>query len=620
MPSFPVGPGSVQGPLSPGGTDETQESQKESGQHGHRKVSEATPEKRILVRPKTSPQKKLSEFGSVKAVTPESSQVKQTKPLTPTQERESQPQGLDVRQGDDRYQSRADIIRNAKRNKTWQQLEKQIEKKGGATSKKGFKKLVASMPGMDFSNKRVVSLLALFAIDKFDSGKFTEAQMGEYMGAFMEGYTQAKADEQVQQALLMLPPPPKRGVKTVGHSLNRVAVLAEIAAMTSEKSKSEDATAAAFKNMKTDLQADLYDRNNEFLTELTASLEPQVVEINRKVALGMEREMKRLMVEEGGSKKRKLSPPQQQTMVNDVDLMVRQFVESQLREKKQKIDQYSAEGRPIDAITDSIMQKASARRAGMIEVLVRNAGPGLKDAFEQHSVPESFQPEHVLDRWLIGNGTKTAEPEQTITAETTRVEKNSDEPVHELEVWAQQLLQLVPGQYHSEVDIEQLRKALLDKAIQLDVADGLLQSEFTPSPFSRQDPLRRAVRRKPTNAFAPVKPKTVTETLEVAIKTELAKRAARRVEEELEISGSRPDPKPVGSEKTSTSQQKTSDSDVEPSQTETSGTRRFRARKLDGDGLVPKLVRQFERIVEHERQQMEQSHKAAVSPGRFRRS
>lgn len=620
MPSNPVGPDGVQPPVNPGQNDNIQQKQDESGQHGHRKVSTSEPEKNVLVRPGPSPQarKKIADFSSIKPVTPESPQLKQPEPQSPKPvEKESQPpqsQGLDVRQGDSRYESRADIIRSAKRNKAWQTLEKQIEKKDGTTSKKGFKKLLAAMPKMDYSNKQVVSLLALFAIEKFDSGKFTEAQMKEYMDAFMEGYTQAKADEQIQQAMLMLPQPPKKGVKTVGHSLNRAVVLAEIAAMTSDKSKGEDATATAFKNLKTDLQADLYDRGSEFLKKLTSNFEPRVVEINQKVAAGMEREMQRLMAREGGSKKRKLSPQLQQTMIKDVDIMVQQFVESQLREKKQKIDQYTSEGRfaDVEAITDMVLVKARARRAGMIGVLVKNAGPGLGSTCEQHTVPESLQPDRVLDNWMIDNGTKQPDQKHSVKTEAVAQEQNPDKSVHELEVWATQLLQLVSAQYRTEVDIEQLREALLKKAIQLDVAEGLLPSKEELSPFSRNDPLRRAVRRKKSAPFAPVKPETVTETLGQAIKKELAVRAARRAEQELQYSRVRSE-SPVDRQETSSKPNKVSEEVKDTTQTETIQSKRSSSRKLDTDGIVPKLVRKFEQIIEaHDKQHRKQASRPAA--------
>ena len=217
MPSLPSGPSSVQGPVNPDSRQDVQEKQNVEGKHGHRKVEETSVEKKVLVKPRTSPRKRLSEFKSIKPVTPESKLVASPKTETKT-ELSSTPQtevtsSPETLRGDDRYQSRETIIRVAKKSKAWQQLEKQITKKGELVSKKRLVKLLQNVPKMDFSNKRTVNLMALFAIEKFDSGKFTESQMKDFMGAVVSAYVQAKADEQVNQALLMLPPVPKKAVK-----------------------------------------------------------------------------------------------------------------------------------------------------------------------------------------------------------------------------------------------------------------------------------------------------------------------------------------------------------------------------------------------------------------------
>ena len=473
------------------------------------------------------------------------------------------------------------------------------------------------MPKMDFGNKRTVNLMALFAIEKFDSGKFTEAQMRDYAGELVSCYAQAKADEQVNQALLMLPPPPKKGSKAQG--LGRTAILAEIAAMTAEKSRGADAHEAGFRALKTDLQTDLYDRDSPFLAEVTREFGGRVTEINDKVAEGMQREMGRLLVEETGSKKRKMSPAQKEKMTNDVDLMVKQFVESQMREKRQKIDSKTASGEDLAPITDVVLQKAATRRAGMIAVLVQTAGPDLQTAFDQHKVPESRQPGKVMDTWLKDNeaAKKFAEAQEIAAAQAKK-----DTPVYELDEWVDEMVRLVPDEQKHKVDDdfkEALRKRIEPVAIALDILEGQIPAPWDESPFSRNDPLRRGIRRSGPNPFKPVQ-KTVTESLEIAINKALAKRAARRAETELQKSRVRPEPqediessvvpeksvvteKPVASGKASVPEKRVppevAPKPVREKTTETPEQRRHR--ELEGDGLVPTLVRQFEQIIKHEK-------------------
>ena len=607
MPSLPSGPGSVQGPVNPDSRQDVQEKQDIEGKHGHRKVKEATVEKKVLVKPRTSPRKRLSEYKSIKPVTPEPKQTTAQKtetkselPSPPQAPNTSSPETL---RGEDRYQSRETIIRVAKKSKAWQQLEKQITKKGQLVSKKRLAKLLLNMPKMDFSNKRTVNLMALFAIEKFDSGKFTESQMKDFMGAVVGAYVQAKADEQVNQALLMLPPAPKKGSKAQG--LSRTAILAEIAAMTSEKSKGDDAHEAAFRALKTDLQIDLYDRSSSFLAELTEGFSGRVTEINEKIAEGMQREMGRLLVEETGGKKRKMSPEQKQKMVNDVDVMVKQFVESQMREKKQKIDSKKASGDDLAPITDVVLQKAATRRAGMITVLAQTAGADLQAVFEQHAVPDSRQPEKVVDTWLKDNeaAKKLAEAQEAAAAQAKK-----DVPVHVLDEWVDEVVRLVPEAQEHRVDDEfkeTLRQKIKPIAQALDVVEGLLPHPLEASPFSRNDPLRKGIRRSKPTPFKPVQ-KTVTESLETAINKELAKRAARRAEAELQKSRPRPEPKefdepPVAS-------RKNVPPDVAPKpvrEKQTEVVQSQKPRELEGDGLVPTLVRKFEQIITHEKQRTE---------------
>ena len=83
MPSFPSGPGSVQGPVNPDSRRDVEEKQQVEGQHGHRKVEEATVERKILAKPRTSPRKRLSEFGSIKPVTLNQRQVAPQKTESP---------------------------------------------------------------------------------------------------------------------------------------------------------------------------------------------------------------------------------------------------------------------------------------------------------------------------------------------------------------------------------------------------------------------------------------------------------------------------------------------------------------------------------------------------------
>ena len=629
MSSVPSGPGSVQGPVNPDSRQDVQEKQDVEGKHGHRKVEETAVEKKILVKPRTSPGKRLSDFKSIKPVTPEQKQVPTQKTGTKTESPPApQPspapkspltsppeEGVETLRGDDRYQSREDILRVAKKSRAWQQLEKQITKKGGLTSKKRFGKLLATMPKMDFSNKRTVNLMALFAIEKFDCGKFTEAQMRDYMGTLVSCYVQAKADEQVNQALLMLPFPPKKGSKAQG--LGRTAILAEIAAMTAEKSKGADAHEAGFRALKTDLQTDLYDRDSTFLAELTSEFGGRVTEINEKIAEGMQREIGRLLVEETGSKKRRMSPKKMQKMVNDVDLMVKQFVESQVREKKQKIDSKTASGEDLSPITDVVLQKAATRRAGMIAVLVKTAGSDLQTAFDQHKVPESRQPGKVMDTWLKDNEAAKKQAEAQVVVAT---QAKQDTPVYALDEWVDEIVRLVPDEQKHKVDDEfkeTLRIRIEPVAVALDLMEGVIPDPREDSPFSRNDPLRRGIRRKESK---PVKPalKTVTESLETAINKELARRAARRAEAELQKSRARLEPreeiespvvpeKKVISEKPAVSGKKVppeiAPKPVREKTTETPEVKEHR--ELEGDGLVPTLVRQFEKIIKYEKARVE---------------
>ena len=611
LPNIPSDPGGVQGPVNPSSRQDVQEKQDVTGKHGIRKVEETAVEKKILVNPRTSPRKRLSEFNSIKPVTPEPKQVASQKtdtqaesipapkpPITTSPE-----EGVETLRGDDRYQSRESIIRVAKKSKAWKQLESQITKKGKLVSKKRLAKLLLNMPKMDFSNKRTVNLMALFAIEKFDSGKFTEAQVRDFMETVVNSYVQAKADEQVSQALFMLPPAPKKGSKAQG--LGRTAILAEIAAMTAEKSKGTDAHEAAFRALKTELQIDLYDRNSTFLAELTKGFSNRVTEINEKIAEGMEREMGRLLIEETGSKKRKMSPKQKQKMVDDVDLMVKQFVESQMREKKQKIDGKTASGEELAPITDVVLQKAATRKAGMIAVLTQTAGPDLQAAFEQHEVPESRQPGKVVDTWLKDNeaAKRRAEAQEVAAAQAKK-----DTPGYDLDKWVDEIVRLVPEEHKHRVN-DEFKEVLRDKiepiAQGLDILEGLVSAPLEKSPFSRNDPLRKGIRRREPDPFKPVQ-KTVTESLETAINKELAKRAARRAEAELEQSRPRPEPGEL-KESTVVSEKKVP-SEVTPKPVrgkQTESVQPKKHRELEGDGLVPTLVRQFEQIITHEKQRVE---------------
>lgn len=610
MPIAPSGSGSVQGSVNPDSHRDVQEKQPVEGKHGHRKVEESMVEKKIPSRPRTSPRRRLSEFKSIKPVIPELKQVSpqktETKANLPPESKASVSASPEALRGDDRYQSREAILRVAKKSKAWQQLEKQITKKGELVSKKRLAKLLLKMPKMDFTNKRTVNLMALFAIEKFDSGKFTETQMRDFMGTVVTAYVKAKADEQVNQALLMLPPAPKKGSKAQG--LSRTVILAEIAAMTAEKSKGADAHEAAFRALKTDLQIDLYDRESPFLAELTKGFSSRVTEINEKVAQGMQREMGRLLAEETGGRKRKLSSKQKQKMVDDVDLTVKQFVESQMREKKQKIDNKAASGEELAPITDVVLQKAAIRRAGMMAVLTHTADPDLKTVFDQHKVPESRLPEKVMNTWLKDNEVS----KKLADTHTAHEEQDSlNTPVKELDAWVDELVKLVPKGMEPEVvdDVfkEELRRELDASAQELDIKDGLIGKPQEFSPFSRNDPLRKGMRRANPNPFEPVQ-KTVTESLEAGIQKELEKRAARRAEAELQKSQVQPEVK------RETQPANVAEKKVPPAvapkplrtkQAQTQALTQVKHKELEGDGMVPTLVRQFEQIIGKEKQRAE---------------
>ena len=375
--------------------------------------------------------------------------------------------------------------------------------------------------------------------------------------------------------------------------------------MSSEKSKGADAHEAAFRALKTDLQIDLYDRDSPFLTELTRSFSGRVTEINEKIAEGMQREMGRLQREDVSGKRGKKSSEQKQKMVDDVDLMVRQFVESQMREKKQKIDSKMASGDELAPITDVVLQKAETRRAGMIAVLTQSVGTDLQTEFERHEVPESRQPKKVVDTWLKDNGAakKFAEAQ-----EAAAVQAKEDAPVHALDEWVDEVVRLVPEAQEHRVNDEfkeTLRQKMEPIARALDIVEGVLPSPLNESPFSRNDPLRKAMRRREPKSLKPVQ-KTVTESLETAINKELAKRAARRTEADLQKSRPRPEPKefdepPVASRKKVPP--KVAPKPVREKLTEVVQSQK--QRELEGDGLVPTLVRKFEQIITHEKQRAE---------------
>lgn len=604
----PSGPGNIQKSFGTDSSQNVQKNQQVEGRHRHRKVKEVRTEKKIPTRPQVPSKKHLFEFKSIKPVTPEQKQILPQRteakpgqpPLAPSQD------GLETLRGNDRYQSREGIIRAAKKSKGWQKLDKQITKTGGLVSKKQFGKLLQKMPGMDFSDKKTVNLMALFAIEKFDSGKFTEDQMREYMGTVANCYVQAKADEQVNQALKVLPPAARNS------GVGRTAILAEIAATTAEKSKGEDAFKAAFSGLKTDLQTDLYDRDSSFLKELVSKLDGCVTKINEKVAEGMQREMKHLLAEETGSNEGKMSSKQVEKIVDDVDLMVMQFVESQMRGEKQTIDNKAASGEDLSPITDVVLQKATIRRDGVVAELVKAAGPNLKSAFQQHSIPEHRQPEKVMDSWLKNNETLNKSPlSKAETKGSVEAGAKPDTPQKALDAWVDQIVELVPHEQKHIVDDqfkEELRERLEVSAEKMDIADNLLPNPSQASPFSRNDLLRRGMRRAKPNTSEPAA-KTVTESLESGIKKELAKRAARKASAEPKQLKASPQLREENA--ISVTPEKPQDSKKPtPPATAPKPSKEYRAKLLAArkkppeqtvDGMVSKLIRHFENIIEAEK-------------------
>ncbi len=82
----------------------------------------------------------------------------------------------------------------------WKLMNKTLTKRGGKTSKKGFKKIIESMKNMNFSDKRDIQRMALFAADKYDKKQFNEEQMAEYMDVFMQRFDHAKTQLQLTSA------------------------------------------------------------------------------------------------------------------------------------------------------------------------------------------------------------------------------------------------------------------------------------------------------------------------------------------------------------------------------------------------------------------------------------
>ncbi|WP_211824242.1 hypothetical protein [Kistimonas asteriae] len=82
----------------------------------------------------------------------------------------------------------------------WKLMNKTLTKRGGATSKKGFKKIIESMKNMSFADKRDIQRMALFAADKYEKKQFNEEQMAEYMDVFMQRFDHEKTQLQLTSA------------------------------------------------------------------------------------------------------------------------------------------------------------------------------------------------------------------------------------------------------------------------------------------------------------------------------------------------------------------------------------------------------------------------------------
>ncbi len=84
------------------------------------------------------------------------------------------------------------------------------------------------------------------------------------------------------------------------------------------------------------------------------------------------------------------------------------------------------------------------------------------------------------------------------------------------EEWAETLLNRLPDSVRKVVDVEDLARRLTDKALEMDIRDGLILPEGSESPFNRNSVSRKAIRRKKGTEAS--KPSTsVTEALKEAV-------------------------------------------------------------------------------------------------------
>ena len=387
----------LEGPVSTGGPALPLVQSKEStpveparGFHNGVPVTPVTVENQIPPPPPPLPQKQLSDFETVEV-------IPDVEPLmhlvTEEQFEKIKEQaangGLERVSFEDKGAARKTILRRWKEKSTWKSMDKKLIKKNGETSNKGFQKVLSHMKKMSFETKLNQDMMAYYALDKYHSEQFNEAQVTKFMDVFMDRHVEARANEKLSSIEKMLMIPGKGGISA--HLQSPTIVLAELAASVSGEKK-ESTTEAALKDLSGFMHTELYDQD-EFTKKLFLGFASHVQGIEERVAEGTGALLEHALTLQmkGSGKKARLTEERQVFLAEEVDRAVMKNIEGQLLEKRTRVEHALAKDKDMMEDAGLMLARATKLKSAMLVQIKAHAGPSYKpEIFEKMKVSEYF--------------------------------------------------------------------------------------------------------------------------------------------------------------------------------------------------------------------------------------
>ena len=354
--------------------------------------------------------------------------------------------------------SRETILAGWRKKDTWKAMDKQLLKKGNVT-KKGFQKLLTQMKKMSFEKKTKQDMMAYYALDKYHSDQFSKEQMKEFMSVFFDRHVEARVTEKLNSLEKQLTPSVRKG--EYAYQPNPVVVLAELAVNVAGEKK-ESTTEAALKDLNQYMHTELYNQD-EFLQDLIEGARAKVQEIDQHVTSGLERGLKLALRAQmkGVRKNKRLASGAQLKLAEEVDLAVKKNIESQLREKRTRVESPLTKDQSMREDADAMLSRATQLKTGMLAQIKAGAGESYKpEIFEQMTVSSYF--DSTADTWIQKNVVAREEKSSLGTEQPIFSDNKKDSP--ELELSFEPLeTALTKDSLLPEIDAELARRAEMEK-------------------------------------------------------------------------------------------------------------------------------------------------------------